>query len=233
MFSKMSFQRIILLIVCIFIVGAILLGIITRISYSTESKDINSILKAEVTFEEDLISQVDELRSTTTYEQALADLDQNEYVFYAKCLDQEVCYGCIKFSLEVIETLKGDIQETGKKIILYQLIKFDFVNNNIYFLSPDYTMPLQEGKTYLLFANKRNYDTAYQKTLQENEYSLAITGAFPTALVVNDTQNEYINPDTVKRYGDIKDLYYICFNETAMKNINELCNKIIKHYITS
>lgn len=231
MFNKIPFQKVILLACCVLTAAAVAFGAATRLSYSTQSKDKSSISKAEVTFEEDFAYQLDEMHSAVDYEQALAELEQNDYIFYAECLDTEICYGCIKYTIQVFQTLKGEEQEAGEEIVLYQLIKFDYTDDDVYFLSPDYSMPLQEGKTYLLFANKRDYDSAYQKTLTANEYSLAISGTFPTALVVDDTQSEYIHANEVSEYGDIEGVYYICFNEAALDNINALSDKIIQHYI--
>lgn len=231
MYSKISFQKVIIIIISIVLILSVLLGVGARISYSKESLNKNNMSKAKVTFEEDMLYQFDSMCSSVDYDSALAELDQSNYIFYAECMEREICYGCVKYTLQVFQTLKGDVKETGKEIILYQLIKFDFINDDIYFISPDYSMPLQEGKTYLLFADRRDYDDTYQNTLQTNEYSLALTSSFPTALVVDETQKQYIQSSDVTQFADIDSLNYICFSEAALTNINEISAQLIKHYL--
>ena len=55
----------------------------------------------------------------------MSELEQSEYIFYAKCIDSELCFDCIKYNMSVIKTIKGDCEEASKEIILYQLLCFD------------------------------------------------------------------------------------------------------------
>lgn len=231
MSAKISFQKTIGVILSAVILIALIFGIITRNSYSTLSHNENELSKAQIQLSEDWSGEYNYIYSNVDYDMALAELEQSEYIFYAKCIDSEVCYNCIKYTMEVIKTIKGDIEESSNEIILYQLISFDFSKQGITFVSPDNSLPLKNEKEYLIFTNKRNYYETYQNTLDKNEYSLCLSGAFPTALIVNESQNKCINLNEIKEYSDIKDCYYMCFDETSLKNINEISQQIINHYL--
>ncbi len=224
---KISFQKTIAVIMSIITLIALIFGIITRNSYLSLSQNKNELSSAEIQLSEDWVNEYNYIYSNIDYDTALAELEQCEYIFCVKCIDSEVCYNCIKYTMEVIKTIKGDIEESSNEIILYQLVCFDFSKQGISFISPDNSLPLKIDKEYLIFTNKRNYYEDYQKTLDKNEYSLCLSGNFPTALIINERQDKYINVKEIKNYSDIEDCYYMCFDKEALKNINEVSRQII------
>lgn len=83
----------------------------------------------------------------------------------------------------------------------------------------------------LYIANSSDYYDDYQKRLNKNEYSLCLSGCFPTSLIVNETQNEYVNMSQAKNYSDVENLYYMCYNKTSLNNVNNISQKIINHFL--
>lgn len=231
MLAKISFQKVIAVIISVIILIAFIFGIVTRESYLFSSRDKSKISTAELQLSEDFSSEYNNIYSSVDFDTALSELEQSKHIFYAKCIKSEICYDCIKHTMRVIKTIKGDTEETSKEIVLYQLLCFDFHNQKIIFVSPDNTLPLKEGKEYLIFANKRDYYDEYQKRLNKNEYSLCLSGCFPTSLIVNETQNEYVNVSQAKNYSDVENLYYMCYNKTSLNNVNNISQKIINHIL--
>lgn len=231
MFAKISFQKAIVAVISIIILIAFIFGIITRNSYLSLSQDKSELSNAGLQLSEDFSYEYNNIYSNVDYNTALDELEQSEYIFYAECIDSEICFNCIKYNMNVIKTIKGDAEETSKEIVLYQLLCFDFSKQGVTFISPDNSLPLKAGTEYLIFANKRDYYVDYQKTLDKNEYSLCLSGSFPTAIIVNKIQNEYINISEVEKYSDIKNLYYMCYDKASLDNINEITSQIINHFL--
>ncbi len=233
MLTKLSFQKVVAVIMSIIIFISLILGIMTRTSYLSLSRNDAEISKASLQISEELCNEHDYIYSTVNYDAAVAELDQSNYIFYAKCVDRDVCFGCIKYKMSVIKTIKGEVDETSKEVILYQLVSFDFSKQGVTFISPDNSLPLKTGNEYLIFANKRDYYKDYQQTLDTNEYSLSLSSSFPTAVVVDENQDRYIDISQVENYADIEDCYYMCFDEKSLNNINKISQQIIIHYLGS
>ena len=83
----------------------------------------------------------------------------------------------------------------------------------------------------LYIANLRDYYDDYQKRLNKNEYSLCLSDCFPTSLIVNETQNEYVNVSQTKNYSDVENLYYMCYNKASLNNVNNISQKLINHFL--
>lgn len=228
---KISFQKTVAIIASIIILVALIFGVIARNSFSALSQSKSELLNAKLQLSEDLSYEYNNIYSYVDYDFAITELEQSECIFYAKCIDSELCFDCIKYNMNVIKTIKGDCEETSKEIILYQLLCFDFSKQGITFISPDNSLPLKIGEEYLIFANKKDYYEGYQKTLDKNEYALSLSGSFPTAIIVNEIQNEYINIHEVEKYSDIKNLYYMCYDKASLDNINEITSQVINHFL--
>lgn len=231
MSDKITFEKFLRFFVIAVLYASILFASITRASYTYSSRDASSELNASLPYDEAWAHQFNLVHADLSYEAAREELEKSSCVFYAECSKRESAYGCTKYKMNVIKTIRGDCDETSNDIVLYQFAGFDYSDGNVSFLSQDNSMLLKEGKKYLLFAEKRNYHNEYQKTLNENEYSLNIAGALPSALVVGEEQSEYIDISKAKKYGDIEHLYYACFDEPSLRNINEITQMLIKDYI--
>ncbi len=219
------------LIICLaLIIIGIVFGVFTKSSFLKLTEDEKSILSAELLIDEGTATGIDESYIGLDFKTAKRELEKYSYVFRVKCIDSQLCYCCTKHTVTVIDTIKGNINENGNDIVIYQLGSFDKYNDALSFNSYDYTMPLKAGKEYIVFAEKRDYYEDYQITLKSNEYSLGMKESAPTAYILNDTQKGYSDISRDKTYSDIKHLYYLCFSQKALDNINNVAKQVISYY---
>lgn len=230
MLKKITFRNALLVFNAVILILSVIIALLTRNSFLYSSKDIEKISNAKLSINTEFLPEINSMYTAVTYDTALAELDKAENIFYVKCISSELCYNCMKYKLEVKQTIKGNESENSN-IVLYQFVSFEFVGDEIYFSLNDRQLPLKENNEYIIFASKRNYDNAYIKTLECNEYSLNLPGEFTTAIPVNVTQKKYIDISKAKIYSDVKDLYYICFDKKSLNNINNISTKITRHYI--
>ena len=219
-------------IVCfVLILLSIAAGIITRNSYARITMNDDAYHDALLSVDEEYAKGFDEEEGLAYIaEKSIQDFDEYfDYVFKAKCLDTINCSGCQKHILQVISTIRGDIDETGNNIACYKLSRFYASEDKSHMIyDPTEDVPLKAGKTYLIFANKRDYDEDYQKTLECNEY--VSIGTTPTAFVLDDEQTTYIDINKDKTFATYDDKYYTCFSQEALDHINKFAKEIINHY---
>lgn len=229
---KLSGIQKITTIVCIgIILVGMTFGILTKCTFSRLSEEKTSYDNAKLYFDEQTALYIDEMYNKTSFEEALLILDEYDYIFKVKCISSEHCYQCTKFNAEVTDTVKGVIDETGNEIVLYQWVSFEETDDGVFaFNSPDNSLLLKEGNEYLVFCQKRDYYPEYQKKLNCNEYSIALTSSVPSAYLLNKYQQDYIDLSKDTTYSDIEDLSYACFSKESLSDINKLSEKIIDHY---
>lgn len=220
------------IIICVLLVllGATV-GIFVNSTFSRLSLNQESYDNAVVEYDESMVYYTDYMVNKTSIDEAVYILDEIESAFVIECISIEHCYNCTKYNARVINTIKSKTDETGKEIVVYQWVSFDKYNDtSLIFASPDNSLPLIEGKEYLVFVRKRNYCKEYQNTLDCNEYSMDLKSPVPTAYIVNDTQKDYIDVNRDKNFKAIKDKYYMCYSEESLKNINYLSKKVVEHF---
>lgn len=206
-------------------------GILTKSSFLHLSEQPAAYDNAVLDFSEDAMMEIDAIADFASLEQAKDSLDKYPYAFIVRCTDTQHCYQCTKFTAEVLKTIKGDVDETGRTITLYQWVFFEKRDKNrLVFSTPEFSLPLAEGKEYLVFAIGREYYEGYRKTLAYNEYSMGCSSYAPCAYIINDTQKDYIRLNENSTYSEISDKYYLCFSENALKKVNKLSKEVINYY---
>ncbi len=236
MFKNLSKNQKSTIIVCfVLIIFSVAAGIITRCSYSKISLEITAYDNAKLDFTEDYIEIHDKANIfSCEAKNAISNLDKyNNSIFEIKCISVEYCYYCIKYNAKVINTIKGETDETGKNIILYEFGGGFYTNPDKASLgySPySDTLPLKENKNYLVFANKRDYCYEYQQTLDCNEYSIGVMTNSPTVFALDEEQTTFIDINKDKIYSSLNDKYYICFSQEALDHINMFAKDIIDYY---
>lgn len=233
MFKGISKNQKNALIFCgILIALAVLVGIITRMSYLTLSLNNEAYNSAKLNFTSEHAEEYDETIMNYNFDLALREYEQNcDYIFKIKVLSVEHCYGCTKYNAQVLKTVKGDIDEAGKNIVIYHAVWFDNdKDNSLAFANYDYSFPLKSGKTYLVFTNKRDYMEEYQRTLECNEYYLEPFIYHPAIYALDEPQSDFVNLDSDKTFADVEDQYYICFSQEALDHINKFAQEVIDYY---
>ena len=211
---------------------AVLVGIITRSSYSTLSLNYEAYKNAKLNFTQEHAEAYDETIMNYNFDMAQREYEQNcDYIFKIKCIGVEHCYGCTKYTAEVLKTVKGDIDETGKGIAIYHAAWFyEDSDNSLVFSEFDDSFPLKPGKNYLVFANKKNYIEEYQRTLECNEYYLEPFIYHPKIYALEEPQSDFVDLNKDKTLADVEDQYYVCFSQEALNHMNRFAGEIIEYY---
>lgn len=228
---KFSKSQISAAIACVLmIVACVVFGIFVRCSYARVSLDSSAYANAKVSFEQEYAEYLDYNMTSMDFETARSILDEYDYIFKVKCKTIEHCYSCTKYVCSVLETVKGDSNESGKDIVLYQWNWFESDKDGLSFCPTDDMMPMKSGSEYLVFAAGKDYCAEYQRTLDKNEYSIGLNYV-PTIYILNKTQTEPIdiNNDTV--YSSLDEKYYLCFSREALNNANKLSKQITEYYL--
>lgn len=231
MFKLSSIQKTTITLCSAVVLLGVIFGIIANCTFSRLSNFEESYDNAKIYYEEEAIFYIDEMCNKTSLEEAIIVLSEYDYIFKVKCLSTKHCYQCTKYDAVVTDTIKGDIDETGNNIVLYQWVFFEKNDAESLILnSPDFSIPLKDETEYLVFCQKRNYYPEYQKTLNCNEYSIGLRSNVPSTFILNDTQKDYIDISRDKTYSDIKDKYYVCFSQESLDRINKVSSEIIAYY---
>ncbi len=231
MFGKLSKNQAIAFLICILLILITAgFGIFIRLSYPTVSLDESSYPNATVSFTEEDSQRIDFDLLDLDLEKAKMILNEYNSVFTVKCLETEHCFNCTKYICKVTDTIKNDVDETGKNIVIYQWNFFDMTGKDEFSFVPiDDRMPLKNNNEYLVFTVKKDYCNEYLETLECNEYSLGLN-ALPVAFVLDNQQNRFvdINRDTV--FSSLDDINYLCFSDEALTNINIVSEQVIEYY---
>lgn len=231
MLKLFKIQKPTLIICSLLIIIGVAFGIFTNKNFCRLSKNESSFDNAVLSFEDGIDFYIDEMANKTNFEEALYLLDEPDYIFKVECTSTEYCFNCTKYNAKVTDTLKGDIDETGNNIVLYQWVCFSkYDDDTLIFDSPDFSLPLKNNKEYLVFANKREYCEDYQNSLSSNEYSIPLRGPVPYSYVLNDTQNDYVDIKNDKTFSSLNDIYYLCFSKDSLDNVNNLSKSVIEYY---
>ena len=231
MSTKLSKSQIFALIICTFlVVSALILAITTKFSYSDISLYDNSYQNAKIALNEENKQAIDSQLLSLDFESAKMILDEYNSVFKVECIQTEHCYNCTKYICRVIDTIKNDVNENGKSIVVYHWNFFEVgIDNEFYFNPIDYHMPMRNNKEYLIFTVKKDYCDEYLDTLNYNEYSLGLNN-IPTSLAIDNQQSRYIDLKKDTIFSSLNDINYICFSNEALEKINDISEKIINHY---
>lgn len=233
MFKSLSKNQKNALLLCgILIAFAVLAGVVTRMSYSTVSLNNEVYSNAKLDFTPQHAEEYDEKIMNYDLDIAKREYDLNcEYIFKIKILSVEYCYGCTKYNAQVLKTVKGNIDETGKSIVIYRAEWFyDDREHSLVYSEFDYSFPLKPDKTYLVFVNKKDYIEEYQGTLDCNEYYLEPFIYHPAIYALDNIQKNFVDLDNDKTLANVEDQHYICFSQEALDHINRFAQEVIDYY---
>lgn len=222
-------QRNVLIFSVLIIVISVAFGVFIRCSYNRISLDESAYSNAEFSMNKDDAEYIDYKLENLEFDAVKMILDDYDFILRIECLQTEHCYNCTKYICKLIDTVKGN--ENGEKIVLYQWNSFTAADGKLLYEPIDNMLSLKNGKEYLIFARKRDYCQEYQKTLDYNEYSLGLNEV-PTAFILNEEQTSFVDINKDKVYSSLHDKYYLCFSESALKNINDISKHVINHYIS-
>lgn len=230
--NKSEMQKAGIAVCIVLIIFSGIFGVIMRFGYSRMSQDKKNIENALFSLTSEEAQYIDYASKEMSFDALKYELDYYSNAFIGKCAAAEICYNCIKYTFNVSKTIKGDENETGKNIIVYQWIGLDVLSRDrLIITNYDFSMPMKLNDEYLIFAIKRDYYEGYQKTLKYNEYSLGLrSSSGPSAFVINKTQKRFVDINSDLSYKNFSDIYYLCFSQEALDRINQVAKQIIEEY---
>lgn len=223
------------------VIGALVIGLATRISFRDISED-----EAIYTVEEywELNKKTDELEykgyvvdylmNNINEEKILKELSSNKNydVFVIEVKNHVKNYETTKTTAAVKRVIKGDKSELNKDIIIYEpnFFQYSAKNKSLIWYSVNTLNNLMiPKKDYLVFVERLNYDEAYQKNLIHNEYKVDVDlslYSFPL-----EYNCEFVEESNLKTYADFKHLDYICFNREQAEKLDSIRKDVIDKYL--
>lgn len=230
--NKSEIQKTGILVCIVLIICACVFSIFMQYGYSRMSQDKKNVDNALFQITSEDAQYLDYASEEMSFDTLSYELNCYSNAFIGKCVDAVICYDCIKYTFSVSETVKGNENENGKNIIVYQWMGLDRLSHDrLTITSYDFSMPMKLNDEYLIFAIKRDYYEGYQQTLKYNEYSLGLKSSTgPAAFVLNKTQKRFVDINSDLSYKNFSDIYYLCFSQEALDKINQVSKQVINKY---
>lgn len=222
-FKNINIGNFLLIITLVAVVFSVIFGIITRHSYKTFDGYDEAIV--ETTDNEFTIDYI-------SYKKVKKQLDKISHAFVIEVQKTQQTYQSTKTYGKVKEVIKGEESYKGQSIAIYEPCFMSYYNSSqqLYFRSMNaLSIPMQVGKTYLVFADKINYDASYAQTLECDEFRADLDYfmySFPL-----ETKTESITYKDGLTFGEIKDKSYICYTQEGAKKLEKIKEKILEEYI--
>lgn len=218
-------QKISVSIISLSIAFAVILGIAARISY----KDID-LQKAEFFYTPETSAEVVAHLS----EQSVINIaEQYDAAFIATVKSNEISYQISKATVYIDRVVKGDGNLSGREIVIYSYPYFLYkdTGKEVLTLYIGCNNLMQEGKQYLVFANKVDYGKEYEEALEMPEYIVNQGSDSLYSFPIDDYRKEYINYSADMHCSDIAKYDYICFTEEEAEKIDEIRTAVLDHFL--
>lgn len=220
-------KAVLLSITALFLVFAVVLGIVTRNSYKEfESYD-------EVDFD---VSAFGGNLENFDQKKQLLNLKKAENAFVVTVLDHNRVSYATQTIVHVDEVIKGDKTVKGTSILIYADSHIEYVKKLKKFIywstHSSISNIMKTGESYLVFCKRHEYCPEFQKKLKYKEFDTSINDAtsefyyFP----LNYTKS-YIDKKKVKSYNDVKDMDYFCFTKEQADMVEATVNLVLKTYL--
>ena len=218
-------KRLSVCVVYFSVVFSVILGIITRSSY----KDINPY---DVPLHTHIIDCCDSVIKDLSISKMQNKLKRMKNVFIVTVNEKEFVYRSIKSIMTVEEVIKGGKELEGKKISMYEVSFIDYnkdIKQFLYRIMNNISIGMQQGKRYLVFADKVSYAEKYEKTLPYNEFIIDwdyYMYYFPI--------DEKIIPLDYKdnlTYADVKNYDYLCFTKESANKLEKIKLEVLNKYL--
>lgn len=226
-----KFKTALLSFTALFLVFAVVLGIVTRNSYK-EFESYDEVEFDVSTFE----MRTDSLFEHLNKKRLLSNLKKAENAFVVTVLDHNRVSYATQTIVHVDEVIKGDKTVKGTSILIYGDGYIEYSKNSKTFYYSTVYSPLNNimktGESYLVFCKSQEYHPEFQKKLKYKEFVTSINDAtsefyyFP----LNYTKS-YIDKKKVESYNDVKDMDYFCFTEEQADMVEDTVNLVLKTYL--
>lgn len=212
-------------IISVFLIFAIVFGIITRNSYANLDGD-----KAVFNVDESVdISK--EVMKDLNSQAVIKELEEADSVFVVTVKNSEKIFECTKTTVTVDRVIKGDESNLKSNVIIYEP-NFNYSKKSkqqSYYFVNYLNNLMQENKQYLVFANKIEYSDSFQKTLDSYEYLVNIDWALYSFPI--DNEIKCINSDKVEFYEDVKHYDYFCYSDNQKNILEKIRTDVFNRYL--
>lgn len=213
-------------LICIFLLFAIIFGIITRFSY----KDID-YNELEPNISPEYTHQIIDRLST---ENVIHTAETMEAAFVVTVKESEMAHEITKTTVLVNKVIKGEAELENKEIVIYEpaLIQYkDDSYTQLVLSRLGCSNIMQEGKQYLVFSDKVNYDKRYEKTLDMPEYIVNADKITLYAFPITKTKAEPLPSADPITYHDAADYEYFCYTAEDAEKLTKIKNAVLEHYL--
>ncbi len=213
-------------------------------AFVTKNSFSNDINDAEKQNEAIVVQRNDEIVSYEPEKKPVGDEDEEKYIAYsllkadiiveAEAVGKtEILNQAALSTLKVKRVYKGDIKE-GELFDFYQPTFFTRSNsdkNVLLFSDMSFFNLIQSEKTYVVFANKKDYFKEYENTLERKVYKFANINI--SWFLAEKTNPPILSSDSdeIIKYGDIRDNEFLCFSKKQRNSINAFKERIMKDII--
>lgn len=220
-------HKISIAVMCISLVFAIVLGVLTRNSYQYFDRD-NGVVTKEVEYTK---KNIDKL----TVEELIKKLKKVEFAFVVSVNESENISESTKVTATIDEIIKGDGEQIGNTIIIHEPNFFWYTKrsgeNSYYYLNYVNNI-MQKDKQYLVFVDKVEFSEAFQKTLKYTEYAVEVED-FLYAFPLNSSVEVIPSEPREVAYSEIKQYDYFCYSESDAEKLSEIKNAVLEYYLNN
>lgn len=213
------------LLICIMLLFAIAIGVMTRLSYKTFDYSKAVLNQQNVEVNTEVISRL-------SIKKVQRKLNKTDVVFVVIAKEKEQSYKSIRTLVDVQKVIKGNEELVGQTVSIYETSFIDYQKQtgNLSFRSMNnLSIGMQPGRRYLVFADKVEYAQEYKETLPYDEF--IVDWDYYMYYFPIDSQIKPIEPKDNLTYGDIKNFDYICFNEKDADKLERIKNSVLDEYL--
>lgn len=225
-------KKIFTLLFSVLIIGSFGLSVATKLSFKDYCNDKEKQEKAVLSGISQAIPGKEERGSNEKEDETMVFSSSIKSLLKAELIAEVEPVGKTKWerqaalcTLKVSKVYKGDVK-SGELIDFYETSFFDVVNKDeLRFFNTSLFTPMQEGKTYIVFGNRKDLHPLYEKKLEKKVF-------VSSNLDISWFQAEMTEPKILSEnkeytYGEIKDLEFLCSSKEQCVKITDFKKKMI------
>lgn len=138
--------------------------------------------------------------------------------------EQKHYYQATQCTLSIKKVYQGDVT-IGEEIDFYESGFFMTNHESIGFYNISYFNFMQPGKTYIVFANKKEYDPRYEERLERKVYTFASMEV--SWFLKEMTEPTLLSKNEEYHYGDVKRLEFFAYSIEQRNAINQYKQQLL------
>lgn len=214
--------KLLCLVMTVMTLGALLLGVLTRISYRHEVADAAKSPDTKILYNNKGILISGKERGETFKE----TLFHSDIIVRAEVAGpEEYQFQALLVPLRIKEVLKGDVK-AGDLIDFYETSFFsEAATGEIAYFDVSPFNPMQPGRAYIVFAQKLNFHPAYQARLERDVYRFVSPEA--SCFLPEITEPPILDESEPVFFQDVKDYEFNCYSAAQRDAINRVKKEIL------